>query len=239
MRARPTSVLVVEDNRDLALGLRVNLSDEGYAVETASTAREALAAVRRSKPDLILLDLGLPDGDGVDFLRRLRADGEDALVLVLTASVQHDRKLQALRDGADDYVTKPFDLDELLARVQVLLRRRATLPAAAADETADETAERYLTSGDLAIDLATRVARRGGVALELSRIAFDLLVALVRRRGAVATRQELLREVWGYHESVTSRTLDTHIFELRRLIEVDPRAPVRIRTVWRIGYRME
>jgi DNA-binding response OmpR family regulator len=228
-------ILIVEDNKDLALGLRINLEEHGYQVHVAQTIADGLARLRQAQPDLVILDLSLPDGDGLDLMRRLRAAGDATLILVLTAKSRQDAKVLGLRGGADDYVTKPFDLEELLARVEVLFRRI---------RPADDQAQRGMLAdripiGEVEVDVPARVVRRRGEDVVVSRIGFELLLALLRRRGAVVTRAELMREVWGYGEGVVSRTLDTHIFELRQLIEPDPSAPVHIRTVWRIGYRFE
>ena len=228
-------VLVVEDNKDLALGLRVNLEERRYHVQVASSAGEGLARLRAYRPDLIILDLGLPDGDGLGLIERLRGAGDNTLVLVLTARTRQDTKVLGLRLGADDYVTKPFDLEELMARVEVLLRRLRPAEAPASPSIVEEV----VAVGETEVDVRARVLRRNGETLVVSRIGFELLLALLRRRGAVVSRTELMREVWGYDESVVSRTLDTHIFELRQLVEPDPSAPVHIRTVWRIGYRLE
>jgi DNA-binding response OmpR family regulator len=227
-------ILVVEDNKDLALGLRVNLEERRYQVQVASSASEGLTRARGFRPDLMILDLGLPDGDGLGLIERLRAAGDNTLILVLTAKTRQDTKVLGLRLGADDYVTKPFDLEELFARIEVLLRRTRMSEAATT-----AFAEEVVAIGETEVDVRARVLRRNGKALEVSRIGFELLLALLRRRGAVVSRGELMREVWGYNEGVVSRTLDTHIFELRQLVEPDPSAPVHIRTVWRIGYRLE
>jgi len=228
-------VLVVEDNKDLALGLRVNLEERRYHVQVASSVGEGLARLRAYRPDLIILDLGLPDGDGLGLIERLRGTGDNTLVLVLTAKTRQDTKVLGLRVGADDYVTKPFDLEELMARVEVLLRRIRPVEVTALPSITEDV----VTIGETEVDTRARVLRRNGETVVVSRIGFELLLALLRRRGAVVSRAELMREVWGYDESVVSRTLDTHIFELRQLIEPDPSAPVYIRTVWRIGYRLE
>jgi len=228
-------ILVIEDHRDLALGLRINLEERGYQVHVAATIADGLARLRQVQPDLVILDLSLPDGDGLDLLRRLRSSGDKTLILVLTAKNRQDAKVVGLRGGADDYVTKPFDLEELLARVEVLFRRiRPSSDHAPAGTLADR-----ITIGEVEVDVPARAIRRCGEEAVVSRIGFELLLALVRRRGAVVSRAELMREVWGYGEGVVSRTLDTHIFELRQLIEPDPSAPAHIRTVWRIGYRLE
>jgi DNA-binding response OmpR family regulator len=214
-------ILVVEDNKDLALGLRVNLEERQYQVQVAHTIADGLARLRQLKADLIILDLALPDGDGLDLMRRLRAAGDATLILVLTAKTRQDVKVLGLRGGADDYVTKPFDLEELLARVEVLFRRLRVSDDAPPEPSLPDT----MTIGDAEIDVRARAIRRQGQALVVSRIGFDLLLALLRRRGAVVSRTELMREVWGYGEGVVSRTLDTHVFELRQVIEPDPSEP--------------
>jgi DNA-binding response OmpR family regulator len=234
MTTSPARILLIEDNRDLALGLRVNLEERSHQVQVAHGVADGLTKLRQFRPQLLVLDVALPDGDGLDLMRRLRARGDDTPVLLLTARSRREAKLLGLRLGADDYVTKPFDLEELLARVDVLLRRAR--PAGAPAEPV-AVAER-VTVGDVEIDVPARVARRNGAELPISRTGFELLLMLVRRRGAVVTRAELMRDVWGYGEGVVSRTLDTHIFELRRLIEADPSAPAHIITVWGIGYRL-
>jgi len=215
--------------------MRVNLEERQYQVQTAHTIADGLVRLRQFNPHLLILDLALPDGDGVDLMRRVRATGDMTLVMMLTARSQQDAKVLGLRVGADDYVTKPFDLEELLVRVEVLLRRTAERPAPVPRPAPPER----VLAGDVEIDTRARKASCAGVPLTLSRIGFDLLLVLARQRGEVVTRSELMREVWGYGEGVMSRTLDTHIFELRRQIEPDPSAPTRIRTVWRIGYRFE
>ena len=228
-------ILVIEDHKDLALGLRINLEERGYELHVAHTIADGLVRLRQTQPDLVILDLSLPDGDGLDLLRRLRSGGDTTLILVLTAKSRQDAKVLGLRGGADDYVTKPFDLEELLARVDVLFRRIRP-----SDDGAQQGAlSDRIAIGEVEVDVPARAIRRSGKDAVVSRIGFDLLLALLRRRGAVVSRAELMREVWGYGEGVVSRTLDTHIFELRQLIEPDPSAPVHIRTVWRIGYRLE
>jgi len=222
-------VLVVEDDDDLALGLRDNLEIEGYVVQVAGDGRAGLDAVRHDAPDLVLLDLMLPETDGFRVLRALRDGGSRVPVLVLTARGQETDKVRALRLGADDYVTKPFGVLELLARVEALLRRARPDP--------DTTALARLTVGDVEIDLASRTVARGGVPVALAPLEFDLLVALARRRGAVASRRELLEEVWGYDAAVQSRTVDAHVTALRRKLEDDASSPRLLLTVRKAGYR--
>jgi DNA-binding response OmpR family regulator len=218
-------VLIVEDNPNLAYGLRTNLAFEGHAVEVAEDGPTGLRLGRERKHELIVLDLMLPVMDGFEVLQSLRADGVETPVLVLTARGDEADKVRGLRNGADDYVTKPFALRELLARVAALLRRATASPAPRA-------------FGNVVVDPATHVVTRRGVPVGLRPKEYDLLQALLRRNGRVATRSELLREVWGYHESVLSRTLDTHVGELRRKLEEDPARPRYILTVRKTGYQL-
>jgi two-component system, OmpR family, alkaline phosphatase synthesis response regulator PhoP len=228
---------VIEDNTALALGLRNNLEYEGYEAVVAHDAAGGLAAARAHAPDLIILDLMLPDADGFRVLRELRTAGVETPVLVLTALGDEADKVRGLRVGADDYVTKPFGLMELLARVDALLRRAARPgPAAAPNGTG---AHDTTTFGDVAVCAATHAVTRAGAPVALRPKEYELLVALLRRGGAVATRHELLREVWGYDESVTSRTVDTHMAELRRKLERDAASPRYLLTVRKTGYRLD
>ena len=222
-----TRVLVIEDNADLAFGLRNNLEIEGSAVDVAADGAAGLQQARSSRPDLVVLDLMLPRLDGYRVLRQLRDDGLAMPVLILTAKAEEADKVLGFRLGADDYVTKPFGVLELLARVQALLRRAR--PAAAAE------VERF---GEIEIDPATRIVRRAGRAVALTPMEFDLLRALFRRQGAVATRIELLAEVWGHSSAVMTRTVDTHIGELRKKLEANPATPRHILTVRKTGYRL-
>lgn len=232
-----TAILLVEDNAALAQGLKSNLEFEGYEVVVAATARDALAAVSPDDKsaskgvafDLVVLDLMLPDADGYRVLRTLRESGDVTPVLILTALGEEADKVRGFRFGADDYVTKPFGLLELLARVDALLRRSRRSVAQEADAV--------VTFGDVRVDLRARQATRRGRPLALRPKEFELLAALVRREGKVATRHELLREVWGYDPEVVSRTVDTHVAELRRKLEPDAAHPVHIVTVLKTGYR--
>ena len=224
-------ILVVEDNRNLATGLRNNLEIEGYAVDVASDGVEALAAVHARPPSLVILDLMLPgDTDGYRVLRTLREEGYAMPVIILTARGEEAEKVRGFRLGADDYVTKPFGLMELLARVAVHLRRSAEPHAA-------DPGERYVF-GDVTVDPRTRIVMRANAEVALRPKELDLLVALLQHGGKVVSRTELLREVWGYETSVVSRTVDTHIAELRRKLEPDPTAPRHLLTVRKTGYRL-
>lgn len=222
------SVLLVEDNAGLAYGLRNNLEIDGHVVETVETGEAALDRVRRAAPDLIVLDLMLPNLDGYQVLRRLRADGHEMPVLILTARTQEADKVLGFRLGADDYVTKPFGVLEVLARITALLRR--------ANRMASLTAiERF---GDIEVNRDTRIVTRKGRPVELSPMEFALLLALIARRGATVSRLDLLQEVWGHSAAVVTRTVDTHIAELRRKLEAHPAHPLHILTVRKVGYRL-
>ena len=218
-------ILIVEDNRNLAHGLRTNLEFEGHVAELADDGPSGLSLARNGAHDLIVLDLMLPGLDGFRVLETLRHEGVDTPVLVLTARGDETDKVRGLRNGADDYVTKPFALRELLARVGALLRRPRAAPAP-------------LGFGEVVVDPATRGVTRSGVPVPLRPKEYELLRALLRRAGRVATRSELLREVWGYQDCVVSRTLDTHVGELRRKLENDPARPRHILTVRKTGYRL-
>ena len=227
-------VLVIEDNRDLAYGLRNNLEIEGYQVDVAEDGPNGLIRARARSPDLIILDLMLPGMDGFRVLRTLREEGRRTPVLILTARGEEADKVRGLRLGADDYVTKPFGVLELLARVEALLRR-ATVPAGPA-ASEEPLVERF---GDVEVQCASRTVLRHGQPVPLTPKEYELLLALIRRRGAVASRVELLTEVWGYSAAVLSRTVDTHVAELRRKLEDDLQAPRHILTVRKAGYRLQ
>lgn len=224
-------ILVVEDNPDLAYGLRNNLEIEGYHVDVADDGTTGLARARDASPDLIILDLMLPGMDGYRVLRALRDEGRRMPVLILTARGEESDKVRGLRLGADDYVTKPFGVLELLARVEALLRRSTP-----GNGTVASLPDRF---GEIDVIPASRSVTRQGQPVPLTPKEYDLLLALLKRRGAVATRLELLTEVWGYSAEVLSRTVDTHVAELRRKLEADPAAPKHILTVRKAGYRLE
>jgi two-component system alkaline phosphatase synthesis response regulator PhoP len=227
-----TTILVVEDQHDLARGLKANLEVEGYDVDVAHTGEDALRALAANPPGLVLLDLMLPDLEGYDVLARLRRDGLTMPVLILTARGEEVDKVRGFRLGADDYVTKPFGVMELMVRIEALLRRAG----ASAGATRSTTLHRI---GDIEIDVEDHRVRRNGHDVPLSPKAFELLLALVRKNGRVATRVELLRDVWGYASAVTTRTVDTHVAELRRRLEDNPAEPRHILTVWKVGYRLQ
>jgi two-component system alkaline phosphatase synthesis response regulator PhoP len=227
-------ILVVEDNANLAFGLSTSLELEGHEVVVAEDGHEGLRRAREMGPDLIVLDLMLPGMDGYRVLKALREEGRGVPVLILTARGEEADKVLGFRLGADDYVTKPFGLLELLARVQALLRRGGGRWTDAPEPS--EPVERF---GRVELHPASRQVLRGGRPVTLTPKEFDLLHALVRRRGRVASRLELLSEVWGHRAAVMTRTVDMHVVELRKKLEDDPSAPRHIVTVWKAGYRLD
>jgi DNA-binding response OmpR family regulator len=222
-------ILVVEDSADLADGLRYNLELEGYHVAVAGDGRAALRLAREWRPQLVLLDLMLPELDGYQVLRAIRDGGDRVPVLILSARGEESDKVRGFRLDADQYVTKPFGLLELLERVRSLLRRSGGVATAAAPAP--------IRFGAVTVDPSSHTVTRDGAPVQLTPKAFDLLLALVRRGGAVATRVDLLREVWGQQGDVLTRTVDSHMAELRRKLEDDPAEPRHLLTVWKIGYR--
>jgi DNA-binding response OmpR family regulator len=228
-----TRILLIEDNRDLAYGLRNNLEIEGYDVEVAHDGIAGLRMFSNVKPDLTILDIMLPQLDGFRVLKTLRQKDRATPVLLLTAKGEEFDKVRGLRLGADDYVTKPFGLLELLARVEALLRRTQP-PLTPANE--EREVHRF---GNVEVDAAACTVRRASESVELAPKEFSLLLALLRARGAVVSRLQLMREVWGYSAAVVSRTVDTHIAELRRKLEENPASPRHIITVRKTGYRIK
>lgn len=223
-------ILVVEDSEKLAQGLKTNLEFDGHDVRLVHDGTRGLDATLDGWPELIILDLMLPGMDGYALLRTARERGLRAPVLVLTALGDEAEKVRGLRFGADDYVTKPFGLMELLARVEALLRRSQRV-----QERVIHDVYRF---GAIEVVTTSRVVTRDGVPANLRPREFDLLLALCRRRGEVVSRADLLRDVWGYGDDVVTRTVDTHIAELRRKLEADPSLPRWIVTVPRAGYRL-
>ena len=226
-------ILIVEDNDDLARGLANNLEIEGFGVEIAHDGTRGLERLRASRPDLLILDLMLPGMDGYRVLSTLREKGDDVPVLILTARTEEKDKVRGFREGADDYVTKPFGLLELIGRVHALLRRAKT----ARDRI--QRTEPPFKFGNVEVVPGTHDVFVDGAPIPLRPKEYELLLALFRRRGSVAGRIELLREVWGYGADVVSRTVDTHIGELRRKLEEDPAEPQHILTVRKSGYRLQ
>ena len=223
-------ILVVEDNADLAAGIEYNLGLEGYDVRVAGTGPEALALADAWSPQLVLLDLMLPGMDGYRVLQTLRANGSTVPVMILSARGEEADKVRGFRLDADQYVTKPFGVLELLERVAALLRRSKRADAAKTD---------VLQFGTVTVDLAARTVTKQGTPCMLTPKAYELLLALVKRQGSVVTRADLLKEVWGYGAFVMTRTVDSHIAELRKKLEDDPANPRHVVTVWKVGYRFE
>lgn len=221
-------VLVVDDNPDLADGLRYNLELEGYAVRVAPDGPTAIAQAGEWQPELIILDLMLPGCDGYQVLRTIREQGGRMPVLILSARGEEADKVKGFRLDADQYVTKPVGLMELLARVRSLLRRLGA-PSDGADGR--------ITFGEVVVAPASREVSVAGRPVTLTPKAFDLMLALIRRQGAVATRIDLLREVWGTSGDVLTRTVDSHMAELRRKLEPGVEEPRHFLTVWKAGYR--
>jgi DNA-binding response OmpR family regulator len=217
-----TRILVVEDDAALARVLRDTLTYEGFQVECAADAREATARSACFSPDLVVLDVMLPDGNGFDLCGHLRQGGRTPLIM-LTARSQKADKLRGLELGADDYVTKPFDLEELLARIKVVLRR------------ARPTVER-LVLGGMVVDFRTLRATLDGFPIHLSYREFDVLRYLAERQGRVVSRAELLTQIWSYADSPLTRSVDHAIARLRKKIEPDPHRPRFIHTVHGDGY---
>ncbi len=228
-------ILVVEDEPTLVETLEYNLSRQDYEVITAMDGQEALDLARREHPDLVVLDLMLPTIDGIEVCRLLRQE-MNVPILMLTARDEEVDKVVGLEVGADDYMTKPFSMRELMARVKALLRRERLIRQELAAGTIDQ---QILTSGDLTVDLSRREVKRAGEVLNLKPREYELLVFLVRHRGMVLSRQLILERVWGWDYDGGSRTVDVHVHWLRERIEPDPKNPRRIVTVRGVGYRFE
>lgn len=222
-------LLLVDDDALMRRSLAFNLERSGFSVQTAATAEDALEIVQQSHPDLILLDIGLPGMDGLDALRHLR-DEMGIPVILLTARRRELDEVLGLEMGADDYVTKPFDFDVLLAHIKAVLRR--TQPAKPLVET-----RRAVTVGDLSIDPAAHTAELKGRSLDLSPREFDLLYALARHAGKLVRSDELLAQVWGAEFAGEPQVLYVHIRWLREKIELDPAHPQRILTIRGRGYK--
>lgn len=220
-------ILIIEDEPDMVLGLRDNLEYEGFEVLAANDGEAGLQCALNERPDLILLDVMLPKLSGLDVCRSLRRQGIETPIIMLTARGQEIDKVVGLELGADDYVTKPFGLRELLARVRAHLRR------ATKRLTSDET----WRFGDLEVDFRKYQALKCGKPLEMSAREFELLKYFSQHRGETITRDQLLDEVWGYNNFPLTRTVDNHIARLRQKIEANPADPQFIITVHRVGYK--
>lgn len=232
-----TRILVIEDEPDLRAGLQHNLELEGYKVETAGDGNEGLRKAREGGAALILLDLMLPGMPGLEILRHLRETGRQTPVIIVSAKGQDRDKVQGLELGADDYLSKPFGLHELTARIRAVLRRtQIGARAGAGDRPAVSGVMRF---PDLVVDWRRFSIMRDGAETQLSRYEAEILRMLVERRGEVVSRQDLLRKVWGYVHLPTTRTVDNHIARLRKKLERDVENPVHVVTVHGLGYRFE
>ncbi len=221
-------VLVVEDDREIRALVQASLSVEGLAVQTAASLSEAHAMLRHSPPDVIVLDLGLPDGDGVSLVEAVRKN-QSTPIIVVSARHQEEQKIRLLDAGADDYLTKPLSVGELLARIRVALRHRGTALAAAVTEHALD---------DLKVDLETRRVLRDGEPLHLTPTEYKLLARLVRSAGRVVTHRQLLVDVWGPEFSEHTHYLRLYMGQLRAKIERDPAEPRHLLTETGVGYRL-
>ncbi|GAB2729150.1 response regulator transcription factor [Nocardioides pakistanensis] len=223
-------VLVVDDDQSVRDSLRRSLEFNGYSVALAHDGAEALAAIGQAAPDALVIDVMMPRLDGLETTRALRAAGNDLPILVLTARDSVGDRVEGLDAGADDYLTKPFALEELLARLRALLRR---VPATPAD--ADDTDSETLTFADLSLNPVTREVRRAGRAIDLTRTEFSLLEMFLRRPRRVLDRSFILEEVWGYDFPTTANSLEVYVGYLRRKTEADGE-PRLIQTVRGVGY---
>ena len=226
MSALAPVVIVIEDEIEISRFVRVALEDESCQVSEAATSAQGLVAAGNRKPDLVLLDLGLPDGDGIDVVKSLRT-WSTVPILILSARSDEQDKIAALDAGADDYLTKPFGVGELLARVRALLRRRM--------QAAEQ--ESLATVGDRELDFSRRTVSRAGEPIHLTPIEYRLLCALYASAGRVLTHRQLLREVWGPGHAESNHYLRIFVGHLRQKIEADPAQPKHILTETGVGYR--
>ena len=220
-------VLVIEDDPAILRGLVVNLREDKYDVITAGDGEVGYRLAREKAPDLIVLDLMLPRMSGYEVCRKLRAEGVAIPILMLTARGDEADRILGLDLGADDYLTKPFFIGELLARIRAQLRRTQPL----------KKQPDHLQFDDVTVDFLRYEARKGGRLLELTRKEFGILRFLVAREGEVVSRDDLLNEVWGYESSPTTRTVDTHVATLRAKVETDPGRPCHLLTIHGVGYK--
>jgi two-component system alkaline phosphatase synthesis response regulator PhoP len=223
------TILIIEDERSLRDGLALNFELQGYRVLTAADGDAGMSLAFDSRPDLIVLDIMLPGWSGLDILSELRAKAEDVPVLILSARGKVQDKIEGLGLGADDYVTKPFELPELLARVEVMLRRRRS----------ERHAAPPIAFSDVTIDPTRRTVAQGGREVHLSAREFDLLLLLARNPGRPFTREVILDRVWGWGFDGTTRTVDNFIMALRQKLEADPSRPRHLKTVRQVGYKLD
>jgi len=220
-------ILVIEDEPDMVMGLKDNLEYEGYTVVTARDGLEGIELAAKELPDLIILDLMLPKKDGYDVCKELRSKGMDTPIIMLTAKSQEVDKVLGLELGADDYVTKPFSIREVLARIKAVLRRKGGRP---------QKLDSY-EFGNVHVDFRKSTVVKNGETVELSHYENEILRLLIANKDEPVSRNRLLDEVWGYDLFPTTRTIDNHIVKLRQKIEDDPKNPAHVITVHGIGYK--
>lgn len=227
MNAPKRKILVVEDDASIRYLLRQNLEYEGYEVYEAEEGEAGLRMAREDAPDLLVLDLMLPKMSGMEVCKRLRAAGNEVPILMLTARGESMDKVLGLKTGADDYLTKPFDVLELAARIEALLRRIGKTP-----QSTDS-----FKVGTVEVDFNASIVKREGEEIALKQVERQLLQYFVQHEGKALTREEIMEDVWGHDYLLSTRTIDTHVTHLRKKIEVDPSNPLHIITVHRVGYR--
>jgi DNA-binding response OmpR family regulator len=220
-------LLVVDDEPSMVMGLKDNLEFEGYSVETASDGTSALNSIRTNSFDLVVMDVMMPGLSGFDVCKTLRAENNATPILLLTARGQEMDRVLGLELGADDYITKPFSLRELLARIKAILRR-----------TKPQQPSSIQRIGLLDVDFSAQTAMRDGQEIPLTHREFELLRYLISKQGQAVSRDELLEHVWGYDETPTTRTVDNFILRLRKAVEVDPANPKHILTAHGVGYKL-
>jgi len=221
-------ILIIEDEADLVKGLKLNLVDEGYEVDWASDGREGLRRALEDAPDLVILDIMLPGMNGLEVCRELRQHKANVPIIMLTAKGEEVDKVVGLEIGADDYITKPFSVRELLARIKAHLRREKREP---------RHVPKTCVFGEVEIDFAHFKVRRAGRETDLTSLEVDILKHLIAHKGEVVSRDALLDKVWGYERFPTTRTIDNHILKLRKKIEDDPSRPRHILSIYGEGYR--
>ena len=221
-------ILIIEDEEDLIKGLKLNLSDEGYEVDFAPNGVEGLRKALEETPDLIILDIMLPEMDGLEVCRELRQKSIAIPIIMLTAKGEEIDKVVGLEIGADDYITKPFSIRELLARIKAHLRRA---------EREEKAVPKVYSFGDVEIDFAHFKDRRKGKELDFTSIEMEILKYFIAHRGEVVARDDFLDKIWGYESYPTTRTIDNHILKLRKKIEENPAHPKYILSVYGGGYR--
>jgi two-component system, OmpR family, alkaline phosphatase synthesis response regulator PhoP len=223
-------ILIVEDDESISLGLRMNLEAEGYDVQVAADGEDGLTRAVAGGTDLVILDVMLPKMNGFEVVRQLRAKQATVPIIMLSARGAEMDKVMGLELGAEDYITKPFGLAELLARVKAVLRR---------DDLSRKRVEAIVQAGELTIDSGTRLVSRGGAPVELTATEFDVLWCLVEAQGRVLSREEILTQVWGVGHHGTLRTIDNFLLQLRSKLEKDSAEPEHLLTVRGVGYRFK